>query len=115
MGERCCGTNYLEELILNNFDAEITWDYGWKHWFGFNKYNNSDDCLFIAIVRHPKTWIESLYKNKHHFKENFTKNKKSFLYSQVHSYNLLENTEIKEDYNLFNKKNLIKILLNLEM
>lgn len=24
-GERCSGTNYLEELINLNFDVEITW------------------------------------------------------------------------------------------
>ena len=30
-GERCSGTNYLENLILVNFDVNLTWEYGWKH------------------------------------------------------------------------------------
>ena len=34
-GERCSGTNYVQQLILKNFDTEITWKYGWKHFFGF--------------------------------------------------------------------------------
>ena len=35
----CSGTNYLEELINENFDITIKWEYGWKHFFffGFNK------------------------------------------------------------------------------
>ena len=37
-GERCSGTNYLEELIVSNFDVKITWEYGWKHFFGFNNF-----------------------------------------------------------------------------
>ena len=65
-GERCSGTNYLQELIELNFDVETTWDYGWKHFFGFNDLLNSDDTLFICIVRNPIDWINSLYKNKHH-------------------------------------------------
>ena len=34
-GERCSGTNYLENIININFDVKITWEYGWKHFFGF--------------------------------------------------------------------------------
>lgn len=29
-GERCSGTNFLEEIMLANFDIVVTWDYGWK-------------------------------------------------------------------------------------
>ena len=36
-GERCSETNYLEQLLINNFDIDITWKYGWKHFFGFHK------------------------------------------------------------------------------
>jgi hypothetical protein len=35
MGERCSGTNFLEQIILSNFHINITWEYGWKHFFGF--------------------------------------------------------------------------------
>ena len=65
-GERCSGTNYLENLLINNFDVEITWIYGRKHFFGFNDLNNSDDVLFIGIVRNIFDWINSLYREKHH-------------------------------------------------
>ena len=62
LGERCSGTNYLEELITSNFDIDVTWDYGWKHFFGFynfKKTNEEDETLFIGIVRHPISWINS--------------------------------------------------------
>ena len=49
-GERCSGTNYLEQLLLSNFEVEITWEYGWKHFFGHADLSNSDDVLFIGIV-----------------------------------------------------------------
>lgn len=26
-GERCSGTNYLEQIIKLNFDVEVTWKY----------------------------------------------------------------------------------------
>ena len=52
-GERCSGTNYLENIIDINFDVNLTWEYGHKHFFGHqdNKLKNSDDTLFICIVR----------------------------------------------------------------
>ena len=67
-GERCSGTNYLENLLKINFDIDITWEYGWKHFFGFNddKYINSDDTLFICIVRDIYDWINSFYRELHH-------------------------------------------------
>ena len=67
-GERCSGTNYLEDLIEKNFDINITWEYGWKHFFGFDqeKLNNSDDTLFICITRDIYNWINSLYREMHH-------------------------------------------------
>ena len=34
-GERCSGTNYLQNLVNDNFEIELTWEYGWKHFFGF--------------------------------------------------------------------------------
>jgi len=65
-GERCSGTNYLEELININFDARITWDYGWKHFFGFNHYQGSDNTLFICIVRGLEPWLNSFFRKPHH-------------------------------------------------
>ena len=44
-GERCSGTNYLESIININFDSNITWEYGWKHFFGFQ-----DDVLKTLMI-----------------------------------------------------------------
>ena len=71
-GERCSGTTYLEDLMSINFDTKITWEYGHKHFFGFNDFNNSDDILFIAIIRNLPDYINSLYREKHHLPEELT-------------------------------------------
>lgn len=72
-GERCSGTNYLEELMLANFNIVLTWDYGWKHFFGFHTFNNNDakenDTIFIGIVRHPIEWLCSFHNQPHHVPE----------------------------------------------
>ena len=65
-GERCSGTNYLGALIQKNFNATVTWDYGWKHFFGFNNLSNSNDTLFVCIIRDPYEWINSFYRNQYH-------------------------------------------------
>ena len=67
-GERCSGTNYLEDLITKNFNVEITWEYGWKHFFGFceEKLVNSNDTLFICIIRDIYSWINSFFRELHH-------------------------------------------------
>ena len=52
-GPRCSGTTYLENCITKNFDITLTWEYGWKHFFGFNNLDNSQDTLFIGIIRDP--------------------------------------------------------------
>lgn len=75
-GERCSGTTYLESLILENFNISITWDYGWKHFFGFHdfKKRNADDdqTLFIGIVRNPVNWIQSFFSTPFHIPAELT-------------------------------------------
>jgi hypothetical protein len=88
-GERCSGTNYLEELILLNFEIDITWKYGWKHFFGA-KYvdfssENTDDILFIGIFRNPYDWLYSFYKNPHHLHKNMTQSLDTFLFYPIYS------------------------------
>ena len=73
-GERCSGTNYLEELLVKNFDVKIVWTYGWKHFFGFNNLSNSDGVLFIGIVRNLVDWVNSVYREKHHLPNSVCKN-----------------------------------------
>jgi hypothetical protein len=104
-GERCSGTNYLKELITTNFDIEITWDYGWKHFFGFSDLSNSDDVLFIGIIRNLCDWVNSLYREKHHLQNNkqLVKNVDTFLTNSF--YSLREDgKEIMEDRHIETKK-----------
>ena len=98
-GERCSGTTYLEQIINLNFKADITWEYGWKHFFGFHDLTNSDDTLFICIVRNPYDWINSFYKYQYHLPIQF-KNKFNFLNNEFYSINK-ENIEMKNDHNIY--------------
>jgi len=103
-GERCSGTNYLEELLRINFDVEIVWSFGWKHFFGFNDITkNSDDVLFIGIIRNLEDWINSLYREKHHFKSPLTDNPNNFLTHEICSY-LTGYEEVMEDRNIETKE-----------
>ena len=94
-GERCSGTNYLENLININFDVQITWEYGHKHFFGFtdDKLKNSDDVLFICIVKNLPDWINSFYREMHHlplkYKKNMSQEEKidEFLNKEIWSIN----------------------------
>ena len=98
-GERCTGKNYLEQLILANFDVEITWNYGWKHFFGFNKLSDTDDILFIGIIRNLCDWVNSLYREN---KELF-KNVDIFLNNPFYSIDK-DGNEIMEDRHIYTKK-----------
>ena len=87
-GERCSGTNFLEQAILQNFDLEITWDYGWKHWIGHHKFQNTeyeDETLFIGIIREPLGWIDSFFKTPHHLPHHHGKNIQSFIQNEFYS------------------------------
>ena len=98
-GERCSGTNYLEELLLLNFDVEIVWYYGWKHFFGFSDLSNSDDTLFIGIIRNLEDWLNSLYREKHHLPENLTKTIDTYLNDIFYSIDKNTN-EVMQDRNI---------------
>jgi hypothetical protein len=99
-GERCSGTNYLEELIVNNFEIDITWKYGWKHFFGFYNFEKTEEeneTLFIGIVRHPIYWLNSFFKEQHHIPER-PKKLTNFLFDKFYSVDK-KNEIIKEDLN----------------
>ena len=97
-GERCSGTNYLEELITANFDVELTWEYSHKHFFGFNDLSQSDDTLFIGIVRHPYNWINSLFRTPYHL-AGFRNNLYNFLNKECVSY--MYSYEVVNDRNMY--------------
>jgi hypothetical protein len=106
LGERCSGTNFLEHAILNNFELEITWKYGWKHFFGFSDYTDSENVLFISIVRDPEQWLSSFYKQKFHLNIEMRKNWTNFLTSSCWSYDdeFGSGSEIMEDRNIQTKE-----------
>lgn len=85
LGERCSGTNYLEQLLITNFDIEITWSRGFKHFFGYCNYINSDDILFIGIIRNLTDWINSLYRNPYHLPPTLIENVDTFLNNEFYS------------------------------
>jgi hypothetical protein len=104
-GERCSGTNFLEETILNNFNINITWDCGWKHFFGFydfSKNNNHDDTLFIGIIREPISWMYSFYKTPHHIPEE-NRSMPEFLLNEFYSIGN-DNNLITSDLNYITKQ-----------
>jgi len=112
-GERCSGTNYLENIMNINFDIQLTWEYGWKHFFGFQDetLQHSDDTLFICIVRNPVDWLNSFYRELHHlplkYKKNLSEEEKldEFLNKEFWSLNDYNNhdttTERLEDRNIY--------------
>ena len=106
LGERCSGTNFLEHAIKTNFVLDISWEYGWKHFFGFNKLENSDNTLFIGIVRDPHIWMDSMYNKKIHLQPGLLKNIDSFLNERFWSCNdkysvSKDNTEIMQDRHIY--------------
>lgn len=106
-GERCSGTNYLENLMIANFDIDVTWEYGSKHFFGFSDLSNSDDTLFICIIRDPYTWLNSLYKLPHHLSYSLRNNVDNFLNNEFFSFydnlgdEINESQEIMHDRNIY--------------
>ena len=84
-GERCSGTNYLEQLLITNFDVKVISDYGHKHFFGFNDLSGSDDVLFIGIIRNLPDWVNSLYREKHHLPTRLRNDMNAFLNNEFFS------------------------------
>jgi hypothetical protein len=100
-GERCSGTNFLKEAIIENFNLNFTNKYCWKHFFGHCKleYIKDDDTLFLGIIRDPIEWIDSIYKKMHHIPLKNRLNIKSFLFNEFYSVYEDSQTEIMEDRN----------------
>lgn len=86
LGERCSGTNFLEESITNNFNLEYTAEYGNKHFFCYNKYDTdtTTETLFIGIIRNPIYWINSFSKELYHVPE-INKELNNFLFNEFYS------------------------------
>lgn len=106
LGERCSGTNYLAELMHLNFGLEITLKYGHKHFFGHRDYNNSDETLFISVIRDPIEWLGSFQEKPFHLAEHLRTGWMPFLRDEFWSYHdpYEKHIEIQEDHNMYNKQ-----------
>ena len=108
-GERCSGTNFLQKSMDENTNLKITPSerFGFNHWFGFSNYQQSDDTLFICIVRNPYEWLYSLFIQQHHFADHLRKNFTDFLTKEWYTYYDLsehgehKGKEIMEDRNIY--------------
>lgn len=100
-GERCSGTNYLEYLIKENFGLQVTWEYGWKHFFGHKDLEsyNTENCLFLAIFRNPYDWVNSFYKARYHVPKGEDNSILEFISREWKSVNN-SGKEIMEDRNI---------------
>ena len=69
-GERCSGTKWLTVLLEGNLGLPVTWEFGWKHFFGGTQKLPGRDAtgstLFVCVVRDPVDWVNSLYRMPHH-------------------------------------------------
>lgn len=108
LGERCTGTNFLEEAMLNNFNVTYTAKYGNKHFFCFNQYENdkqlTNNILFIGIIRNPIYWLNSFSKEQYHIPEINKMNLSTFLFNEFYSVED-ENKNTNYNYVLNNYKN----------
>ncbi len=64
LGERCSGTNFLERLLISNFNIECVWSAGWKHWPERNLMQA--DVTYIYIHRNIDDWTGSNVAKRHH-------------------------------------------------
>jgi hypothetical protein len=99
LGERCSGTNFLEEAITQNFNINYTTEYGNKHFFCFNNYTNNENTLFIGIIRNPIYWLNSFSKELHHLPK-INKNLNNFLFNEF--YSVLDIKNVKKNMLEFN-------------
>ena len=107
LGERCSGTNFLEESISQNFNISYTTEYGNKHFFCYNNYTNDDNTIFIGIIRNPIYWLNSFSKELYHI-PNINKPLTNFLFNEF--YSVLEVQNVKKnmlDFNSFQNSEII--------
>ena len=134
-GERNSGTNYLKSVLEDNLKIPFTQKYGYKHWFIKNlnprgEYNyttdnecrtdilskESDETLFIYIIRNPFDWAGSMYKKPHHIKNSNMSSLNNFLkspylafenkrYNKLWNYNKFDFYFIEKSENIITLRN----------
>lgn len=104
--ERHSGTNYLEYIVSRNLSIDITWNFGWKHWFAdkdWSVLNNDRNTLFIGIVRNIYDWIGGMANSPHHLIKISRRNYNSLLSEPFVSYDKSKNI-IHADLNFITSK-----------
>lgn len=118
-GERCSGTNFLEQAIKTNYNLDVTWEYGWKHFWGMKDLASQDtsEVLFIGIAKSFRDWVHSFLYSPHHIPKRLTSKPKfwereifsedkdgNVILGDLHLYekrpykNLFEMWKVKHDY-----------------
>lgn len=65
-GERCSGTNVLEQLVWQNFKLNVTTEFGFKHW-PRREFNWSVlELPVVLIAREPVGYLSSMYRSAWH-------------------------------------------------
>lgn len=108
LGERRSGTNFLQHCITDNFNLQLDWLKGWKHFFGYNGYEdklkNNQDVIYLCIVRNPIDYFVSFYNSKLMQSEERTKDIETFLLSEFYSVYTHKNglIDVSDDCNFKN-------------
>ena len=107
LGERCSGTNFLEEAISQNFDISYITEYGNKHFFCCNNYTSDENTIFIGIIRNPIYWLNSFSKELYHI-PNINKPLTNFLFNEFYSVLDIQNAQKNMlDFNSFQNSEII--------
>ncbi len=107
LGERCCGTNYVERVISHNFNINYEWT-PFKHFHRSPEILNifgRDDMLVVIVVRNPIDWINSFYQNPHHVIEDNKVSINNFLrneFPSVYEMGPLKGQIIEIERNMYN-------------
>jgi hypothetical protein len=111
LGERCSGTNFLEEAINQNFDITYTSEYGSKHFFCNNNYTSAnEETIFIGVVRNPIYWLNSFSKELYHI-PSVNKPLRNFLFKEFYSvFDEQQNKKSMLDFNIFSNNNTTEIV-----
>lgn len=106
-GERNSGTNFLKQTLENNLlnikvlDGGYITNNWWKHGYpNINNYKETDNILFIFIIRDLDSWCKSMFKNPYHYKK--SENISNFLENPILNE---KNINIKESYPIIKLRN----------
>ena len=65
IGERNSGTNFINWLVEHNTSLTPCDEFGWKHGWG-QSLGLPKNMVLIVIVRHPLSWVKSMYHKPYH-------------------------------------------------